>query len=129
MKKKTYRETERNDSRRQAYIPCIKNHQKSENREQAKERLAYVETRIGMKTRVDRIFSLEDETEAFIKCEEHFDELENPQVKAKGKGKGTTKGTTKNTDPEHHVSHGVMFMYKDHLEKSRKWFKQINGLN
>ena len=91
-----------------------------------------MESRIGHKTREDRIFSLEDATDVVIKYEEHFDELENPTVKGKGKGKQKRKAT--NTDPENHISkqgviehHGVMFIYKQELVKLRKWFKQISG--
>ena len=92
---------------------------KSESNEHATEYLAYVESRIGVNTRANRIFTIEDVTEAFIKCEEHFDALENPPEKGKGKGKGAGKGDskTKNADPENHVSrqgiarhHGIMFM-------------------
>ena len=43
------------------------------------------------KTVSNRIFTIEDVTETFIKCEEHFDELENQTTKGTGKGKGKPK--------------------------------------
>ena len=89
-----------------------------------------MESRIGLKTRANRTLSIEDVTEAFIKCNDHFDEMENPRVKWKGK----QKGNTQNADPENHINkqgviehHGVMFMYRKELAKSRRRFKQISG--
>ena len=93
------------------------------------ENLAYMETRVGMRTmagpsrNILRVFSLEDITETYIKCEEHYNQIDNPPTAGKGKGKGKNsgkkKGPNKNIDTENHINrqgvtehHGVMFMYK-----------------
>ena len=49
-----------------------------------------------------------------------------PPTQPKGKGKDTNNDIRKQGIVEHH---GVMIMYKKDLEKSRKWFKQIDGRN
>ena len=81
---------------------------------------------------------MDDITEAYIKCEDHVDAIENPPspppTREKGKGKSKSKSRLKNVVAENHAfkqgaveHHGVMFMYKKELERSREWFKQING--
>ena len=54
----------------------------------------------------------------------------------KERGKGEQKGKnldgegtdTQNKESQSNMEHhGMLIMYKEDLEKSRKWFKQING--
>ena len=85
-----------------------------------------------------RIFTENEIGQAFVECME----ILNPNIpdetvidhKGKGKGKGKSskkgkpnKGKTSNRKPAITEHHGVMFMYKKELEKSRIWFKQISG--
>ena len=59
------------------------------------EYLVYMETRIGQKTLTNQIFSLDDVTEAFVKCTEHFDDIGNPKPIGKGRERVTQRGSRK----------------------------------
>ena len=84
------------------------------------------------KTLANKTFSFDDVTETFIECSEHFDELDNPKPKGEDTGKTKQKGYMKNPDPEIHSHkqcllehHGVMFMYKQEIDKKTKMI-QLN---
>ena len=110
--------------------------EKSENVETAETFFEVLLKSANKPNSLGRIFTEEELGQAFIECMEIFDPSPRDGTdkgpKGKGKGKGQPKsGKSQKTrfpkKPAITEHHGVMFMYKKELEKSRIWFKQISG--